>query len=180
MAEVGSPPLTLACSRCKQDKPIGEFRRRPNRPETGKRLGRWSHCQDCERERRLTPAGREQQGKRMERFRKKLRDTNLSELRRREREGNLRRLYGMTAAEFDAKLAAQGGGCAICGGEPGGRWKRRLHVDHNHQTGAVRGLLCHGCNVGIGSFAEDPARLLAAIEYLKKHAEPMTVTQPIS
>lgn len=87
-------------------------------------------------------------------------------------------------------LEAQGGKCAICGGEPGGRWKRQFHVDHNHTTGAIRKLLCHGCNAGIGNFGEDPARLLAAIAYLQLHSEAlapqengvpaMTVTVPIS
>ena len=50
---------------------------------------------------------------------------------------------GVTDAEYDRLLAAQGGGCAICGNPPK---TRRLHVDHDHKTGRVRGLLCHRCN----------------------------------
>lgn len=50
---------------------------------------------------------------------------------------------GITEAEYDERLAAQNGGCAICGATPK---KRRLHVDHDHKTGHVRGLLCHRCN----------------------------------
>jgi recombination endonuclease VII len=49
----------------------------------------------------------------------------------------------MTDDEYDAMLAAQGGVCAICGNAPK---TRRLHVDHDHRTGAVRGLLCYRCN----------------------------------
>jgi hypothetical protein len=73
-------------------------------------------------------------------------------------------------------LAAQGGGCAICGAtEPGGRGT--FHVDHDHGCCAgtnrktcgscVRGLLCNGCNIGLGAFADDTTRLAAAIAYLQ-------------
>src|SRR5437899_4206973 len=50
---------------------------------------------------------------------------------------------GIPQEEYDERLAAQGGGCAICGNAPK---TRRLHVDHDHKTGKVRGLLCHRCN----------------------------------
>jgi hypothetical protein len=50
---------------------------------------------------------------------------------------------GVTDAEYDRLLAAQGGGCAICGNPPK---SRRLDADHDHKTGRVRGLLCHRCN----------------------------------
>lgn len=50
---------------------------------------------------------------------------------------------GVTDAEYAAMLARQRGGCAICGTTPK---TRRLNVDHDHRTGAVRGLLCHRCN----------------------------------
>lgn len=50
---------------------------------------------------------------------------------------------GVTDEEYARMLAAQGGGCAICGAKPK---TRRLHVDHDHASGKVRGLLCHRCN----------------------------------
>ena len=50
---------------------------------------------------------------------------------------------GVTTEVYERMLASQGGGCAICGNEPK---TRRLHVDHDHATGRVRGLLCHRCN----------------------------------
>jgi hypothetical protein len=75
---------------------------------------------------------------------------------------DLRRLYGISAAEYDALLAKQGGVCAICRK----RSKRRLCVDHCHRTGTIRGLLCHACNLGLGSLKEDQASLVAALAYL--------------
>jgi len=53
------------------------------------------------------------------------------------------RQLGVTDEAYEALLEAQGGGCAICGAKPK---TRRLHVDHDHATGKVRGLLCHRCN----------------------------------
>jgi len=77
-------------------------------------------------------------------------------------------LYGITAEDYDALLVRQNGGCAICGTtKPGGRGS--FHVDHDHTTGVVRGLLCHGCNVGIGNLGDDPDRLMAAVAYLLSH-----------
>lgn len=75
--------------------------------------------------------------------------------------------YGVTRERYEAMLVAQGGRCAICAGsEPGGKGK--WHVDHNHATGAVRGLLCLRCNAGLGLFGDDTERLAAAIAYLSQ------------
>ncbi|MFG1604389.1 endonuclease VII domain-containing protein [Actinoplanes sp. NPDC049265] len=77
------------------------------------------------------------------------------------REYHLRRRYGIGQAEFDVMLAGQGGLCAICGaGDP-------QHVDHDHRTGRVRGILCFNCNGGLGQFRDNPVVLASAIEYLK-------------
>ena len=97
------------------------------------------------------------------------------EHRRRKREAQIQRTYGISAAELDALLAAQGGVCAICQkpsrGRPNGKSRPdhvpSLHVDHCHSTGRVRGLLCSPCNTMIGLSGEDPEVLLAAIEYLR-------------
>ena len=73
-------------------------------------------------------------------------------------------LYGITPEQFAERLIAQDNRCAICRTDtPNGKgW----HVDHDHATQAVRGLLCGNCNNGLGNFADDPTRLRAAVEYL--------------
>lgn len=60
--------------------------------------------------------------------------------------------------------------CAICGVHESEAPKKRLHVDHSHETNIVRGLLCSLCNTDIGQFKDEQARLYAAIEYLKRAA----------
>jgi hypothetical protein len=85
----------------------------------------------------------------------------------------LTRYYGLTLEEYDAKLEAQNGVCAICKGPEiaiiHGKLKP-LSVDHNHETGAVRDLLCSHCNHMIGHAAERIEVLRSAISYLEKHA----------
>jgi hypothetical protein len=76
--------------------------------------------------------------------------------------------YKLEPGDYDRLLASQGGRCAICGrGEAGGRGGR-FHVDHDHSSGAIRGLLCHACNLGIGLLGDDPAVMTAAIHYLTR------------
>lgn len=73
--------------------------------------------------------------------------------------------YGVTKDFLVDLYERQKGQCAICGDEPA--TERGLHVDHCHKTGAVRGLLCHGCNTGIGALREDPKIFTKALSYLK-------------
>lgn len=77
--------------------------------------------------------------------------------------------YGLTADDIKRMEDSQGGRCRICHQPPDrGIFGQppKLHVDHNHATGEVRGMLCSGCNTGIGMLQEDPLRLFASIEYL--------------
>ena len=82
------------------------------------------------------------------------------------------RKHGLTPESFAALLESQGGKCAICGTSEWGGPGKRPHVDHNHETGAVRGLLCVRCNSGIGQFKESTQRLLLAVDYLVEHGAP--------
>lgn len=91
------------------------------------------------------------------------------------RKAHLKHRYGITAEQYDALFAAQGGVCAVCAKPPGensaipGHWKSKLAVDHCHDTGKVRGLLCNGCNAGVGHLGTESVALAAA-RYLRLHA----------
>lgn len=75
----------------------------------------------------------------------------------------------LSCSKCKQMLAAQNGVCAICGKEPTKGRGRKLHIDHDHETGKRRGLLCNGCNTGIGSLGDDVSRLQRAIKYLMLH-----------
>jgi hypothetical protein len=75
---------------------------------------------------------------------------------------HLKHKYGMTPADRTVMVLEQDGRCAICGREA------KLVVDHDHETDEVRGLLCYGCNVGLGLFSDNPHILARAAEYLKE------------
>jgi hypothetical protein len=74
---------------------------------------------------------------------------------------HLKRRYGISADEFDELVRQQGGVCAICG-RPDPE-----HVDHDHVTGEVRGILCFNCNGGLGQFRDSVDSLRAAAAYLE-------------
>ncbi len=87
---------------------------------------------------------------------------------------NLKRFYGITIDQYEEMERQQGGVCAICSRperavDRHSQAPRRLAVDHDHSTGAVRGLLCGDCNKGLGHFADSPEMLGLAIAYLQKH-----------
>lgn len=88
------------------------------------------------------------------------------------REYHLRRRYGIGQAEFDEMLLMQGGVCAICGASD------PQHVDHDHRTGRVRGILCFNCNGGLGQFRDNPVLLAEAITYLKGTTWQRTLIHP--
>lgn len=73
--------------------------------------------------------------------------------------------YGITHQDYEQMLKAQNGQCAICKSEDPKRWDH-FSVDHNHETGEVRGLLCHTCNTGLGQFQDNPDFLIEAANYL--------------
>jgi hypothetical protein len=83
------------------------------------------------------------------------------------RAGHLRRKYGISIEAFERMLKDQGSGCAVCHtpfvGFPS--------VDHCHNSGRVRAILCHGCNTALGFAKDDPEILLALASYAMKHRD---------
>ncbi|HYP22377.1 MAG TPA: endonuclease VII domain-containing protein [Actinomycetota bacterium] len=78
------------------------------------------------------------------------------------RKYHIKRRYGLSLEDFDALLAMQGFLCPICLKRPA------VHVDHDHSTGTVRGVLCEMCNGGLGQFRDNPATIESAIAYLER------------
>lgn len=88
--------------------------------------------------------------------------------RQAERRHHLKSLYGITEEDYKALLLAQGGSCAICGTDrPGGNGAPSMHVDHCHNTGRIRGLLCNRCNITLGKMEDSPDLLRIAADYLE-------------
>ena len=96
---------------------------------------------------------------------------NPERFRANQRRSVLKARYGLTPEDIEALLVKQGGGCAICrlpllAQSP--QSGSQLHVDHDHLTGRVRGLLCNRCNRALGFFDDNPDTLQIAIDYLRK------------
>ena len=82
------------------------------------------------------------------------------------KDNHLRSRYGITLDDYNDMLQAQNGSCAIC---PATALEEVLCVDHNHDTGEVRALLCTTCNTMLGMAGDSADRLQAGIDYLKEH-----------
>jgi len=121
------------------------------------------------RRKRLTPEGRAELKR--DSAAAVARRKSCPELQRKHREKQFRTTHGLTRQEADAMIEKQGGLCAICQKPATGKPPTdRLHVDHCHETGKVREMLCSKCNTALGQFQDDVATLQYAIEYLKKHS----------
>ncbi len=161
------------CKKCGIEKPRSEFYR-----ASGTRDGLRGDCKSCnlalQHERYMAnPAvakarvkqWQQENADRLNAYRRRRRQDPI--VKEREWVTYLRRKYGLSIAEYSALLAVQSGLCAICENPPADG--RRLHVDHDHETGRVRGLLCFTCNNALGDFEDDPGRLRSAIGYLHRH-----------
>jgi hypothetical protein len=99
------------------------------------------------------------------------REKNRPKAREASNAARIKRCYGLAREDWQALHDAQGGRCAICRREQKPHRDGtldRLSVDHDHQTGRVRGLLCHDCNHVLGKMDDDPERLRAAAAYLER------------
>lgn len=145
---------TLRCAHCQQDKPDTDFHKAPL--NIGRR-GRTSWCKLCTNEQNR------------DRKRKQRKNGTLPGLQGAayHRDYSLRKKYGIDSATVDAMLAEQGG-CAICRSDVP-KSKLGWVVDHDHDTGAVRAILCNSCNSGIGYLGDDADTAMAAAFYLAEH-----------
>ncbi len=138
------------CSRCRQILPVAEF--------SAKRTGRGRSvsyvCRGCcvvaRQERRLRHPGRDDAAKR------EAWKIMPADEKRRIARAHLLRKWGLTAEEYQGLKDACLGLCQICGNPP---LRIALHVDHDHETGAIRGLLCVRCNTALGWFERNTEAL---------------------
>lgn len=89
--------------------------------------------------------------------------TKTARARARNRRRYLSGKYGITQADYLRLLAEQKGKCAICG-----RVSIDLHIDHDHESGQIRGLLCMTCNTALGGFKDNTEWLIAAARYVSR------------
>lgn len=145
--------LTLSfkkCSCCGEIKPTTEFAKSKKREKWGFN----SYCKACKHEKS-----------------KKYYLDNTEKCKKLARARDLKK-YGITFEDQEQMMRDQDNKCAICGKEIflfGPSKKLTAHVDHNHKTGKVRGLLCQECNTGLGKFMDNTEYLLGAISYLNKN-----------
>jgi hypothetical protein len=140
------------CSQCKKEQPLSEFS--PNK-QTWDRLTSW--CRRCQAA-----------------LAKATRAANLEEMRAKSRAGYpawkdayLLRTYGLTPEDVRMLWASQANCCAACGTDLL-TTKYRAHIDHDHDTGAVRAVLCHRCNVALGMLEDSPERVGALLAYIQR------------
>jgi hypothetical protein len=132
------------CTTCSNLRPLTEFNAHKPSPQ-GRRL----RCRDCTRQ-----------------YQKDYRKKYPEKVAARERSKELRKHYDLNPDQYEALKAWSNGGCTICGAK-NGREGYRLFVDHDHDTGKVRALLCNDCNQGLGRFKDRVDLLRIAIAYLE-------------
>ncbi len=147
---------TKFCYRCKLDKLAIEFPKAKDRKD-----GLYCYCKKCNAE-VYAKKSAENPGK-FKAISKEYRRTHPDSMRK----SDLKRNYGMTIEQYNQMFVSQNGSCLICGKQ--NLTNKHLNVDHNHQTGKVRGLLCQFCNTGLGNFKDEKELLLKAFKYLNKY-----------
>jgi hypothetical protein len=166
---------TKVCSKCGTEQEIALFNR-----DRSKASGYRSWCKTCDNINNKVQYNKDPQARRDKR-KEYYYENREDEIQRRGefRKNNVdmhrghkyRQLYGITLEKFEEMRVTQNCSCAICGKHESQNKNKKLFVDHDHITGKVRELLCHGCNTGIGLLQDDVDLLQKALDYLIKHKE---------
>ena len=146
------------CSHCHLVLPVSEFR-----PRKELKSGLRSRCRECEKiqwqeSHKSNREYRNAKGK-------EWRSQNRKKVAKIARKTYLKATYNLSPEEYDSMYIEQGGRCAICGKHQS-EFKKRLHVDHCHETETNRGLLCRSCNLLLGHSNDNTEILMNAIKYL--------------
>jgi len=160
--------LAIKCKKCGELKPASEF----YRSRTIKR-GFDTYCKVCRQG--ICKAWEKANPEKVTAMRRRgylKREKGNPVIRRRMkkylRNYNLFRKYGITKEEFDRLVFLQANRCALCDNEFTGVGYMKPAVDHDHETGAIRGLLCKRCNLALGQLGDTLAGVMRAVEYLNK------------
>lgn len=149
------------CIECNTNKELTEFYKAANSKD-----GHRSSCKECKDKKTLV--WRAANPKAYNALAVKWRDNNPDK----QHANEIKRRYGLSLEDYNALLVKQNMCCALCDVQHDTSKKRgRLYVDHDHETGKVRALLCHNHNVMLGHAEDSIETLEKAIKYLKQHAD---------
>ena len=148
---------TKVCRKCGEKKPLSDFHKCSAAKD---KHASWCKKCACARKQGYRDKNREATITKQREYYYKNRDAHADR--------RLQRIFDISLADYDNMLEEQGGGCAICGKTPEENG-RRLSVDHDHETGEVRGLLCMDCNVSLGRFNDSSERCRQAMLYLRSY-----------
>lgn len=167
--------MLKTCTGCKVEKSLDCFTKRKSGAD-----GINSKCRECTSaaNRAAYALNAEKRRNRMAEFRKSNPDAvknwrKIANVRRANKQSidSLFRLYGVTKEQYNEILERQNGKCAICLSESSNQINMtRLVLDHCHDTGKPRGLLCNRCNTGLGMFRDRVETVLKAVDYLRSFA----------
>jgi hypothetical protein len=168
-------PAAKRCRGCSEVKPLDDFYANPQG-----RGGLRPECKECTKARRKAwyAENREREIERVRQWAlanpekiadKIARATGSEKKKASDRRSYLKRTYGLTVEDYERMLAEQDGVCAICK-QPRPE-NRTLHVDHDHETGEIRALLCFRCNNALGDFEEEYELFQRAADYLDRDSE---------
>jgi len=186
------------CSKCKQEKELSKFWKHPNTKD-----GVFSQCIECSKQINkqweINELKKIKQHKKQyhldhvekeKQYRKQLYLNNPEKYKqvtkqqyqnnpKKAKEYQLKLKYNLTSEQYDEMFKKQNGCCAICNKHQS-KLKHNLSVDHSHDSGKVRGLLCHNCNLAIGLLNDDSKLTNKATQYLKFHTYKLTRVKPFS
>ena len=135
-----------------------------------RRKGRERHSKHKEEDAIRSKKYRDEHKQQRSDYGKKYRLEHKNQIKEKNRVGHLKRKFGMTLEDYNLLFEIQKGQCAICGRHQK-ELKQALSIDHNHDTGEIRGLLCHECNETLGYAKENTEILANAIIYLWRYSQ---------
>lgn len=142
------------CNKCNTEKPYSDFHKR-----SALKDGCKAWCKECDKAYREVNK---------EKLLQQSRESYHRKTDHQKRDGALKKKYGITHQDYLDMLKAQESKCAVCDLPEKENINGRLCVDHNHETGKVRGLLCNSCNRALG-FLQDDAQVLYNLYKYKVH-----------